>query len=292
MLNRINLTVLALASILATGARAHAQGLDSCGDIHVEAEAQCTVVPPTAMCDAMCTPLSVQAACAAELTVKCDGQCNASASVQCTGSCQAECTGKCEVDPGKFDCSVECQAECGGSCEGKCQASGNKAECKASCEATCGGSCDGKCDVQAPSADCNAKCEASCSGSCEAEANIDCQVDCQSDFYADCKVEVEGGCKVACETEEGALFCDGQYVDYGNNLDECVAALEAVLDANVMGYAEGSAECADGTCTAGGDAGVSCSAVPGPSKRGTGGWMIALGMIGLGWVVSRRRPSK
>ncbi len=265
---------------------AEAQSLEACGDIHVEAQAECEVVAPGVECDALCTPISVQAACAAQLTARCDGQCTASASAQCTGSCQADCGVKCTVDPGKFDCSLECQAHCGASCDAECSASSNKAECKASCEATCGGSCDGKCDVQPPSADCNAKCEASCTGSCTAQANIDCQVDCQADFYAECKVDVQGGCEVDCETMEGALFCEGQYVDHEDNLAMCVAALEATLNANVEGYASGSSSCEGGTCKADGEAGVSCSVVPHQTASSGALWLLALSGLGL---VARRR---
>lgn len=280
-------TCASAAALCLLHSTAQAQSLDSCGDIHVEAQAQCEVVPPGVECEGMCTPVSVEAACAAQLTAKCEGQCSASASAQCSGSCSADCKAKCMVDPGKFDCALECQAHCGGTCEGQCSASSNKAECKASCEATCGASCDGKCDVEAPSADCDAKCEASCSGSCEAQANIDCQVDCQADFYADCKVDVKGGCEVDCETMEGALFCGGQYVDHGNNLEECVAALEAALDADVEGYASGSGECANGTCKADGEAGVSCSAAPYQAASTGGLGVLALG--GLALIARRRR---
>lgn len=261
-------------------------GLDSCGNIHVEANAQCEVVAPSAECEAKCTPITVEASCAAELKVSCDGQCSASASVECSGSCTADCTGKCEVDPGSFDCRGECTASCDANCAGSCSSSANKSQCEASCKATCSGDCNGSCEGTPPSADCNAKCEASCSGKCEAEANIDCQIDCQSSGYAKCEVDVQGGCTAACKTKEGALFCDGQYVDAGNNLSDCVAALEAAFNIKVTTYAE--AECSGNSCTAEAGAEASCSAAPvntAPFDAGA----VAAGVLGIAAMVARRR---
>ncbi len=274
--------------LLAASQEAHAQGLESCGDIHVEAEAMCEVIAPGAQCVAECTPIKVEAACAAKLQVACDGECSASASVDCTGSCQADCSASCQVDPGRFDCRGECRADCSASCSGMCQADGNSAECQGACMATCDSNCDVSCDVELPEADCDAKCEASCEGSCEAEAEAECQIDCQADGFAECKVDVQGGCEVQCETQEGALFCDGNYVDYGNNLEQCVLAIEAVINANVEGYAEGESSCEGNSCMAEGKAGVSCSALPG--SRTGGGLPAALaGLFALGFVVARRR---
>ena len=61
------------------------------------------------------------------------------------------------------------------------------------------------------------------------------------------RLDIKGGCEADCKTEEGALFCDSQYVDHGDNLNECINALEAVLTTDVEGYASGSASCEGGT---------------------------------------------
>ena len=226
------LSVVLGSLVLLSGATlARAEGIDSCRNIHLEAQAQCELVPPGIDCETECTPLTVEAACAARLEVDCSGQCRANASVMCTASCQAECGAQCEVDPGKFECAGACRADCGASCGGHCEASADKAACEASCQASCDASCRCSCDIDAPSVDCNAKCEASCSGSCDAEANLDCRNHCQADGFAQCRVDVEGGCRTACQTQRGALFCDGQYVDHGDNFDECVAAIRAIVDA-------------------------------------------------------------
>jgi hypothetical protein len=268
---------------------AHAQGLDSCRNIHLEAQAQCELVPPGVECETACTPLTVEAACAARLEVDCAGSCNASASVMCSASCEADCQARCAVDPGKFECSGACRADCGASCEGHCSASADKAACAASCQASCGASCDVSCDVDAPSLDCNAKCDASCSGSCEAEANLDCQIDCQADGFAQCRVDVEGGCKATCQTERGALFCNGQYVDYGNNFDECVAAVRTLIDSEIDGYAEGESRCEEGRCSARGEAGVNCQvSPPGSSSGALSAWLLLLGPAVLCLLLRRR----
>ncbi len=276
------LPLLALLAPVAYAAEAKA-GIGACGDIHVEANARCEVQGGIE-CQAQCTPIAFEAQCAAELEVECSGTCNASAEVECSGSCSADCMANCEVDPGQFDCRGECVLDCTGSCEGSCQADGGGGECIASCEATCEGSCSARCDVVAPSVDCAGKCEASCSGRCEAEANIDCQVDCQADGYVDCKASLEGGCKGECDVEQGALFCDGQYVDHGNNLEECVESLRAVLNIQVEGYAE----CSGNSCSAGGS--ISCAVDP---AKGEGGRTLALmgafGLMVVGFATRNRR---
>ena len=279
--------VLAAALVASTAGQAHAQSLAACGDIHIEATASCEMRTGLS-CEQSCEPLSVRAACAAELTAACEGMCDADFDVGCQAQCQGSCTATCQVDPGKFDCSAACQARCDGSCEAECGGMNDGGRCMASCQGTCAASCDADCDIEAPSADCNAQCQASCEGSCRAEANIDCQIDCQASGYAACEVDVQGGCEIDCRKEEGALFCDGQYVDHGDNLAMCVDAIEAWINTNVEGYAEGSAMCANGECVASGSAGVSCSVVP-ASEPGSGRLAWALpGLVGLAWLRRRR----
>lgn len=263
---------------------AHA-GIEACGNIDVRAEAKCKVEAQGG-CTAQCTPVKFEAACAGKLQVQCDGQCNATATVDCKGSCSGDCKGSCEANPGSFDCKGSCEGSCSADCSGKCSAAGNKGECEASCKATCSGSCDAKCEGTPPSATCEAKCQASCEGSCEGKANIDCQVACQSKGYAECKTSLEGGCKTKCTEPSGALFCDGQYVDTGNNLQNCVDALNAYLKVKVE--ASGSAGCDGGTCSAEGKASATCGAAPGDATGNTGLWLFgALGVVGA--VAARRR---
>jgi MYXO-CTERM domain-containing protein len=254
-----------------------AASLSSCGNIFVEGEATCEVYVEGG-CTAMCEPVTVQAACAADLKVECDGMCNAEVDVDCSASCMADCSGRCEVDPGSFNCTADCQGSCAADCDGRCAAGDGQAECQASCKATCSGTCDAQCSGTPPEATCEGKCEASCQGSCEAEANVDCQIDCQADGFASCTADVQGGCEAQCQKPEGALFCDGQFVD-ASNLEECKAALKALFDIEV--YAEGSASCEGNTCQAEGEVGCSCTADPGAPGLA--------GLLGFGALVAMRR---
>jgi len=82
-----------------------------------------------------------------------------------------------------------------------------------------------------PSADLRRRCPAVYNqgqlGSCTAQANENCQIQCQSSSYAQCKSQYEQTCTTQC-SQEGALFCNGSYVDVGGNLTACVDALNAI----------------------------------------------------------------
>ena len=260
-------------------------GLSACNNIEVSANASCKV-ETMGGCTVQCTPVSFQAACSGKLEVSCDGMCNATADVSCQGTCKSDCSGRCTANPGSVDCSADCRATCDADCSGKCSASANKAECQASCTSCCGGHCDAKCTGTPPSAACDAKCDASCQGSCSGKANIDCQVTCQSKGYVDCETSLTGGCKAKCSEPSGALFCDGQYVDTGNNLQNCIDALNAILKIKVT--ASGEASCDGGNCSASGKASVSaCAASPGEAPL-SGGFIFA----GLGLAFTAVRRSK
>jgi hypothetical protein len=281
------LVSLALAtSLLGTfTARAQAQDLADCGNIYVEANATCTVDPPSIDCNVACEPIRLEAACAGEAYLKCEGGCDANVDVGCSGSCEASCEAQCNVQPGEFDCQAYCQADCAGSCQASCMTSGNASECEASCKGSCTGDCDASCRVRPPKVDCNADCKASCNGSCHAKANVNCQVDCQSKLYVECKARLSGGCKAQCMSDAGALFCEGDYVDTGNKLDSCVQALKSKLDVQVEGYSEGM--CANGTCA--GQAGGSASCSAAPVAAGHNPWLGLSLFAGLGIVTARRR---
>ncbi len=248
-------------------------GIGACGDIHVEAGAQCEVLVEGG-CEVSCEPLRMEAACAADLYASCEGQCDASASVDCSASCHVECTGQCEVDPGSFECSAACQGDCEGACDARC--SSDESECHASCVATCSGHCDARCEVEPASASCDARCDAGCEGSCEAQANVDCQVQCQAGGFVECEAELSGGCEAECRAPEGALFCDGQYVDHGGNLRECIDALEASLEIEVQGSA--MVTCVPGRCDGTSDGSISCAV---DSSGGPSGRAMALSAIVL-----------
>lgn len=266
--------------------------LSDCGDISLEAEAECSVIPPTASCDVMCTPISVRAACSAKLAASCEAGCDKLPSVDCSGKCVAECTGDCTVDPGKFDCQAACRADCSGSCGAKCSANSDKAGCMAECSGACSVSCKGSCDVAPPSASCDAKCEAGCEGSCKVDTNFDCQASCQAKGYAKCEADIQGSCKAKCKSTKGALFCDGQFVDNGDDLDMCIDALKAAFNAKVTikASSEGESGCDGGTCEASGRAKVSsdCSSTPGSPANV---WaLFALVSAMLAYMLRLRNP--
>lgn len=254
-------------------------GLADCGNIDVKANAQCEVVVEGG-CTAKCEPINFTAACQGQ----CSGSCTAQASLSCTADCSGSCSGECNANPGSFDCKASCEADCSGTCDASCSAKANAAECKASCKATCQGECGGSCEGTPPSATCEAKCDASCQGSCEGQANIDCQATCQGS----CSANLQGGCTARCESPEGALFCDGQYVDTGDHLAKCISALEATLQIKVKGYASGNAECSGASCTAEAEAGVSCALSP-LAPSGLNGYAMVGAIAALGALVARRR---
>lgn len=266
---------LAVAAILLMPKTADA-GIDACGDIYLSAGAECELVAPGASCTTQCTPIAVEVSCAAQLQVECSAECTGSASVECTGSCQGSCEAECEVNPGSFECATYCTADCSAGCEATCSDS----QCNSTCEANCSASCDTDCNVVPAQADCTASCNGSCSGSCTADSTFTCQNACSASGYADCTTELTGGCQTDCMATDGALFCDGQYVDVEGNLDACVNALRDALSIEVMGYAD--LECEGGSCEA--NAGASCS-VAGSREEALG----SFGLLFFALFIARRR---
>jgi hypothetical protein len=269
---------LAALFALATTRPAHA-GLAACNNINVEANTTCEVEPVGVDCTANCTPLKFQAACSAKLEVSCSGQCDISASAGCNVDCEADCKAQCQLDA-----SAECDAQC--------SSSANKSQCQAACKASVTADCDASCKATPGSATCQAKCQASCSGSCHAEANAKCQIDCQNKSYASCEAELQGHCNVDCQTTgKGALICDNQYIDHGGNLDECIKAINSVVNVKVQYSSQGS--CSGNTCQGSAEASASCTVarVLGSDTNAGGAYAaIAAGMMGL--ALRRRRNGR
>ncbi len=280
-------------AFLGFAAPARAGVVESCGLIEINADTKCEMRVDGG-CMTSCTPISFTAQCSAQLYVDCNGGCNAMVTATCSASCDTACQAQCKVDPAKFDCAASCKASCSGNCDARCAGSADTNRCRSQCQSTCDGECNASCKVTPPSADCNAKCEASCTGSCDADANMQCQFDCQNKSFAMCESDLQGGCETACTRPDGALFCDGQYVEVGDKLDACVAALEDAFQIKVTGYAYGDAQCSNGSCTAEAGAGCSCAqvAVGGAHESTT----TALGLLGafaaFGLAVSRRKNQR
>jgi hypothetical protein len=267
--------------------------LGACNDVFVSAQAKCEVIPPTLDCNSHCTPLTVTAVCSARLAASCDASCDKLPSVDCSGTCMASCSGDCTVNPGKFDCQGVCEADCGGHCDASCKSKADGTQCMADCEGSCSVSCKKSCDVQLPSADCNAKCKASCDGSCKVETNLDCQVDCQAKGYASCQADVMGGCQVACKGKEGALFCDNQFVDVGDNLQMCIDALKQRFNVTVEASSSGTSSCDAGNCTTQGKASVNTKCSVTQPGSGHAGWLtIGVGLGLVAWSTRRRRQRR
>jgi hypothetical protein len=279
------LAIALAAPLFVTPARA---GIEACGNINIEANAQCKAEFGVD-CKAHCTPVNFQAACHGKLEASCEGNCTAQLP-SCEASCQGSCEGDCKVDPGSFNCEGDCKATCEGTCSGKCNADQNSAECEGSCKATCSSQCTTKCTGTPPSADCTAKCQGSCSGSCNAEANMDCQIACQASGEANCEAQLQGGCTAQCDSPDGAFFCDGSFVDNGGKLAECKAAIDAFIKAHVTAMASGSSSCTGNTCEAEGKASCKCSRIAPTDATNAGAFTIA-GLAFAG-IVARRRSRR
>jgi hypothetical protein len=120
---------------------------------------------------------------------------------------------------------------------------------------------------------------------------VNCQVDCQASGFASCKTRLQGGCEAECRSPEGAIFCDGNYVDHGGNAQRCIDALRTAVNVQVDVSARGSAsgDCSGNTCKAQaeGEASASCAMARRASGSGAAG-LLALA-AGLGAAISRRR---
>ncbi|HTM44272.1 MAG TPA: hypothetical protein VL137_04915 [Polyangiaceae bacterium] len=255
----------------------------ACGDIDVQAQATC-VVQTEGGCSTQCNLADFSLACSAELYSSCQTDCNITPP-NC--NCSVDCSGECSADAGSFDCEGSCKGGCEADCMTRCDSTDS--ECQASCKSTCAGECSGSCSGSA-SASCSGQCAASCDGECKAIANMDCQTTCQSQGYASCETRLKGSCKTECTKPEGALFCDGQYVDRGGHAQECIDALNAYLKRHVTASGSASSSCSGNTCMAmaEGKATAKCSMAKGPAGAMTGAWASALSLL----LVAAARRSK
>jgi hypothetical protein len=114
-------------------------------------------------------------------------------------------------------------------------------------------------------------------------------VSCQAKGYVSCTSQLQGGCQADCSAK-GGLFCNGQFVNVnGSQLDSCANALECEFNIMVSGYANGSAECDGGSCSAEASAGASASCDMSPNAPPISGGLLALGLGGVAAGIVRRR---
>ena len=121
---------------------------------------------------------------------------------------------------------------------------------------------------------------------------VSCQGECRATYDApSCEAKLKGGCKVNCTRPEGELFCSGEYVDTGDHLSKCTAALAAALNI----HAEASGSCSSGSDVDGGGAECeakasvsACSTSPqeAPHTPPVAPGVIVLGAIGA--AIARR----
>ena len=284
------LAVAAFALPLLVVAPAHA-GVDACGNIDVEANGMCEVKLD---CSVECTPLKFEAACSAQLEASCAGSCPQVPSLNCTGSCEGSCTADCMAKPAEFDCSASCKADATAQCQAQCATNAQASQCQASCQATFAAECDASCTGSKPSATCEAKCAGRCEGSCTAQSKLQCQVDCQGSGYGQCEAKLQGHCTTDCgDPKQGALFCQGEYIDHKGTVNECIAAIRALLPTvYVDGSATGQSSCSGNTCQASGEAhgSVTCAFAPSGSGGNVAGAFAALSVLGAAFM--RRRKAR
>lgn len=269
---------------------AHA-GLDACGNIDVQADGMCEVKLD---CSVECTPIAFEAACSAQLEATCHGSCPQVPSVSCTGDCSGSCVATCMGKPAEFDCSASCKADASAKCDAQCASDANQSQCHASCDATFAAECDASCKGSAPSATCQAKCAGSCQGSCTAQSKLQCQVDCQGTGYAQCETKLQGHCTTDCgDPKQGALFCQGHYVDHQGTVNQCISAIRALLPTvYVDGSATGQSSCSGNTCQASGHAEGTATCAFAPSGSGTNIAGAFAVFAALGAVFMRRRKTR
>jgi hypothetical protein len=219
-----------------------------CGNFDFSAGLSCKV-EVSGGCTAGCTPFKFE--------VACGGKCTATATQQCTGSCGAQCIAQC--DPKYMDCFAGCHTECDEPTTKQCQAKHPNEDCVTQARAQCDTRCKESCKV--PTNSCQEHCNACCTGSCTTQVNFDC------DFA--CRAELRGSCRVQCQKPDGAIFCNGQYVN-ASDVKACLAYL-ATRGINVDASAAGSGSCGPDGCVGTGSAKVSgCAFAPAEADAAVG----------------------
>jgi hypothetical protein len=114
---------------------------------------------------------------------------------------------------------------------------------------------------------------------------MNCQISCQSSGYANCESQLTGGCQTACSAPQGALFCNGNWVNV-SSLQQCEADLAATLNINVSG----EASCSGNTCQA--KATASCGQIAPGDVPPLSPALIGVGLAAVAGGVVRRRIKK
>jgi hypothetical protein len=237
-----------------------------CGWLVAGGDLQCKLV--VSGCSVECTPVSFTAQCGAT----CEGNCNVTVDASCEGSCESSCMGHCT--PGHIDCEGDCETSCGTECTTYCNAHPTETACVTDCHSNCATSCQSHCAITPAS--CEESCQASCQGSCNAHVDASCQARCQGG----CTSMLTGGCEDDCDGLNGALFCNGQYVELGD-FTSCVAEFAPSLALDLTCNGAGCQGVGSATCstTQASDEPVSFAA-------------IGALAFGVGLIATRRRNKK
>jgi hypothetical protein len=161
-------------------------------DVQASCESTCHV-------DAACKPgqIDVVTRCdPAELSVQCQGTCNASAVCEGTAEVAAQCEGTCDAT---------CQGSCSGTCMTEAGTAADPATCNGKCTGTCTGTCNGECHVTAQngiSCGASASCRGGCSGmftapKCETELKAlppECHADATCETSCNCRARSNAHC--------------------------------------------------------------------------------------------------
>jgi hypothetical protein len=283
----------ALSVTLGISAEAHAGELDACGGVHLEAQAAATCeVVRTETCGERCVVEAGETVCAARLTASCEGSCVASASGECQGTCDRSCVTSCTATPDQPpNCMGFCMSDCQQACTDECADEDNQGQCRSSCAHTCSSQCHAQCDA-APPPECDTTCKTACSGSCQARANLDCQISCQSDQFGSCETQVVEECRNECTTTGAAIFCSGQFLATGGNLQACADQLRATFDVSLDVQAQGTAsgQCDGDRCsgTAEGETHVTINACAMETSGRSGAKGAAAAVLGFAAFLLRR----
>jgi MYXO-CTERM domain-containing protein len=283
--------VVGLVGIVAFAPGVARAGVPECGNIRIEAGAQCRLELGGG-CEAQCSLGVYEKACATYGYQTCNETCTLPPVPECTDECTELCADQCEVGI-EVVCHQNCFPECVDECAASCEAAEDTIQCRASCEATCDGECDHQCAMLPVDASCYSHCLECCGGSCNASANMDCQLECQDHaLWEQCEYELQVKCDASCDVE-GALFCDGQLVAAGAELEACASALvqqgiEVLeLEEEVEELEDAVEELEDGWSQPLGSA-PTCACRGGAEGRSSG-WGALLALLGLASLRRRTR---
>jgi hypothetical protein len=118
--------------------------------------------------------------------------------------------------------------------------------------------------------------------------NAQCNIDCQARGEAQCEADVQGGCTAQCSKPSGALFCNGQFVETGDQIQSCIDALKAELNITVTADASGS--CSGNSCEGTASASAKCALAEEKSPYGV---VLFAGIAcAVGVTMRRRRTAR